>query len=396
MPLVVDDRYALSSSDDDTDESAPRCLNCGVAHENLKFCSRCRKVRFCNAACQRAAWDAHAPLCVADETSAPRTVIHEPPRMPTASERAAAKETERRRTTEETLPRAREVCERAERGGVDEGTLNDVIDALEDAIVFAIEEEDEALTAETRVALARAYLAAGRTDECAHYLAPALERARREGGASSAPTHMLAARAHVARGEKEMCRKELTAALECASENIDEGEQCSTLLQCGTILHDIGDWDRCAPLLSTAGEAAEKLNRTADAVRAYNRAGSALLSSGRPDFAARCWLRELKILESDESSQPGALAQSHGNVATAFLLASGGESDAFNLHKQSALAKARESGAEDEARVWVQLGSAWKLAGDEGKARSCFEKATELSTGGARGVALRAMDLLRS
>ena len=400
MPLIVDPRFALASSDDDTDgEDAARCFNCETTSNHLLLCSTCRKVRFCNAACQRASWRAHAAVCARDATSRPRVEVPRPPRMPTARERAAAAATARERVAREVLPNARDACAVGERRGRAPDGFDAIVDALEDAIVFAIEDEDEGLTNAVRVTLARAYLVDGRPDECAHYLAPALERARREGGAESAMTHVLAARAHKAKNEKEMCRKELTAALECASENTDEGEQCATLLECGTILHDIGDWERCAPLLSTAGEAAERLGRNADATRAYNRAGSALLSSGRPDYASRCWLRELKVMETDAATLPAALAQTHGNVATAFLLASGSESDSFNLHKQFALGKAREAGAEEEARVWLQLGSAYKLAGEAlddalSRARECFEKAKELSNERAGDVASRALEML--
>jgi len=232
------------------------------------------------------------------------------------------------------------------------------------------------------VTLSRAYLTAKRFDECLHYLRPALERAKREGGAESAKVHALAARVHAAKGEKEQCRKELTAALDCASESTSDEAQFESLFDAGMILYDIGDWERCAPLLSTAAEAAEKLGKLAHAARAYNRSGLALFRSGRPDFAARCWIRELKTLESDESSTPSRLAQAHGNVASAFLLA-GGDAEAFNLHRESALAKAREASADEEARVWIQLGNAYKLAGDaldDGveRATECFEKARSL------------------
>ena len=78
--------------------------------------------------------------------------------------------------------------------------LDELIEGLEDAIVFAIGEEDQGLTREVRLVLARAYLEAKRADECLHYLAPALEEARKEGGAASADAHTLAAKAHCAKG----------------------------------------------------------------------------------------------------------------------------------------------------------------------------------------------------
>ena len=401
-------KYACGDSDD-SDEDARgrareatsrddgrRCLNCGVAHESLLTCSRCRRAYFCNAACQRAVWSTHSVTCVADPRMKAVKRRLEPPRVPTAEEKARAKASERRKIEEEVIPRGIEACEAGVRGQ----TLDDAIEALEDAIVFAIGEEDETLTASVRVTLSRAYLTAKRFDECLHYLAPALERAKREGGAESARVHALAARVHAAKGEKEQCRKELTATLDCASESTSDEAQFESLFDAGMILHDIGDWERCAPLLSTAAEAAEKLGKIAHAARAYNRSGSALFRSGRPDYAARCWIRELKTLESDESSAPGVLAQAHGNVASALLLA-GGDAEAFNLHRESALAKAREASADDEARVYLQLGNAYKLASDaldDGveRATECFEKAKSLSTVDVVGdVASRALETLR-
>ena len=401
--IVIDDKYALSDSDS-VDADAPRCANCGVASDRLKKCAKCRRAHFCNAACQRAAWDAHeaerrafARECVADANAKPAYKPPEPPRMPTKAEKEEAKESETRRIRETTLPRARAALRR---DGVSTTVdLDELIEGLEDAIVFAIGEEDQGLTREVRLVLARAYLEAKRADECLHYLAPALEEARKEGGAASADAHTLAAKAHCAKGEKEQCRKELTAALDCASESTSDEAQCDTLLDAGIILHDLGDWERCAPLLSTAGEAAEKLGRLREAARAYNRAGSALLRSGRPDYAGRCWTRELRVLEADDSTDPGTLAQAFANCASAFLLTRGEDDDAFNLHKKSALTKARESGNDAEARVYLQLGNAYKLAGDAiddslARAKDCFEKAKSLSATDAGEIASRALEML--
>ena len=71
------------------------------------------------------------------------------------------------------------------------------------------------------------------------------------------------------------------------------------------------------------------------------------------------------------------------------------------MHRESALAKAREASADDEARVYLQLGNAYKLAGDaldDGieRATECFEKAKSLSTVDVVGdVASRALETLR-
>ena len=80
MSSAIDDalaKYACGDSDDSdedargraneaTSRDARRCLNCGVAHESLLTCSRCRRAYFCNGACQRAVWSTHSVTCVAD------------------------------------------------------------------------------------------------------------------------------------------------------------------------------------------------------------------------------------------------------------------------------------------------------------------------------------------
>jgi len=390
--ITIDDKYALSDSDDAADAARPRCLNCDASFAELKKCSRCRAVYFCNAACQRAAWPAHSASCVADPNASVKPQVPEPPRLPTAAEKEDAKTKEKARVVEVTLPAARAAS-------ANRAVTEDIIDALEDAIVFAIGEEDTELADDVRYELARAYLMVQRVDECAHYLAPLLAEARREGGEAHAKTHMLAARVKCAKGEADDARKELTAALDCASESTSDAKQCDTLLDAGLTLHELGDWDKCAPILSTAADAAEKLGRVVDAAHALNRAGSALLRAGRPDYAARCWTRELKMLEGEAATTPGALAQAHGNVASAFLLA-GADDSAFELHKSSALAKAKEAGPEDEARVMLQLGNAYKLAGDakEGSletAKDYFERAKSISESDAVIVtATRALELM--
>ena len=78
----------------------------------------------------------------------------------------------------------------------------------------------------------------------------------------------------------------------------------------------------------------------------------------------------------------------------------GADDSAFELHKSSALAKAKEAGPEDEARVMLQLGNAYKLAGDakEGSletAKEYFERAKSISESGAVIItATRALELM--
>lgn len=58
----------LSSSRNETprgESSTPRCLACGKSDGSLKVCSRCGKARFCNQACQKAAWKTHKSDCKA-------------------------------------------------------------------------------------------------------------------------------------------------------------------------------------------------------------------------------------------------------------------------------------------------------------------------------------------
>jgi hypothetical protein len=39
------------------------CDNCGSEKPDLKVCSRCEKVKYCNHACQKAAWKKHKKVC---------------------------------------------------------------------------------------------------------------------------------------------------------------------------------------------------------------------------------------------------------------------------------------------------------------------------------------------
>lgn len=58
----------LNSSRNETrqgESSTPRCLACGKSSGELKVCSRCGKARFCDQACQKAAWKTHKSDCKA-------------------------------------------------------------------------------------------------------------------------------------------------------------------------------------------------------------------------------------------------------------------------------------------------------------------------------------------
>jgi hypothetical protein len=41
----------------------PVCLHCGKASADIKRCSRCHQVYFCNRDCQKAAWPEHKSRC---------------------------------------------------------------------------------------------------------------------------------------------------------------------------------------------------------------------------------------------------------------------------------------------------------------------------------------------
>lgn len=62
------------------------CGRCGA--EATQLCARCRSTAFCDAACQRAAWRDHKPLCVPAASAATAVV----PAAPFAGEKAAASE----------------------------------------------------------------------------------------------------------------------------------------------------------------------------------------------------------------------------------------------------------------------------------------------------------------
>jgi hypothetical protein len=39
------------------------CASCGQARASFKKCGRCKMVKYCSEACQRAHWPSHKPLC---------------------------------------------------------------------------------------------------------------------------------------------------------------------------------------------------------------------------------------------------------------------------------------------------------------------------------------------
>jgi len=67
-PSMSEHMDLLNSARNETpqaESSAPRCLACGKFERSLKTCSRCGKARFCDQACQKAAWKTHKSKCKA-------------------------------------------------------------------------------------------------------------------------------------------------------------------------------------------------------------------------------------------------------------------------------------------------------------------------------------------
>ncbi|KAK5016977.1 hypothetical protein LTR39_001798 [Cryomyces antarcticus] len=54
---------ATTSSVTPVEEGTPACNNCGALKLDLKTCNRCRKVWYCNHACQKADWKEHKKVC---------------------------------------------------------------------------------------------------------------------------------------------------------------------------------------------------------------------------------------------------------------------------------------------------------------------------------------------
>ncbi|KAI4736111.1 hypothetical protein E4T50_13378 [Aureobasidium sp. EXF-12298] len=66
MVSAMNAAMAAAGLDDKTKPSASDnadCDNCGSDNPGLKVCSRCEKVKYCNHACQKAAWKKHKKVC---------------------------------------------------------------------------------------------------------------------------------------------------------------------------------------------------------------------------------------------------------------------------------------------------------------------------------------------
>ena len=431
----------MARDSSDEDEEAKRCLNCGASFDGLKRCPKCKKVYFCNAACQREVWKEHCKTCVAPAGSASAA-----PPPPTAGPGAAqpgaghpgaappvppkqlspeeVKQNELRRIRTEVLPEVAALM--AERD------FEKAIEWLEDAVAFASGYDERELLDSMSCLLARCFLSLGKPKEALGGLNPALMHARRTGGPTAVKPHSVAAECFIAMGDKEKVRVELRALMEAAAESEDEREQCGALLFAGCVLFDLGDLPQAVAVLASATTAAEKTKDHGARATASHRAGAALLRLRKPAQAIDAWTKELRALEdgskaeaeeaaqalasetdslemregeaetktkpsakSDEGASPPPTfarrpigdarrrrCRAHGNLFTAHLLT--GARDAAEMHLSHALTVAKELSAEDEARVWLQAANARRLAGDASdgvseEAKEAYERAAALA-----------------
>jgi tetratricopeptide (TPR) repeat protein len=262
-----------------------------------------------------------------------------------------------------------------------------LVDEFEDALVFAITNENESLERKCRIGLANVYLYSSRAKEALHYLEPVVEYYKREGTVEAVEPHVLAAECCVKLSSllgdedeqkekfKERCKVELAAALDAATEYTqkDETKQAEILLRCGICLLDGKLFDKAIGVFIQASACAEKLNAHGIAARAKNRVGHALIQMKRPSDAIVAWKDELESLEKFKNNddvknesdkaldvKKAAFLKSmcHGNIFAAYAFL--GAVDDARVHSNLAITNAKESGDANELkRTLVQQKATW-------------------------------------
>ena len=370
-----------SESDDDDDEINKFCLNCRTRGDFLKVCARCKSVYFCNSECQREVHKEHSKVCVS-KAPAPLNLPKGMPKPKTEEEKKTEIENETKRLETKLIP---SVLNSKINGGIPPDDA--LVDELEDALVFAITNENESLERKCRIGLANVYLYSSRAKEALHYLEPVVEYYKREGTVEAVEPHVLAAECCVKLSSllgdedeqkekfKERCKVELAAALDAATEYTqkDETTQAEILLRCGICLLDGKLFDKAIGVFIQASACAEKLNAHGIAARAKNRVGHALIQMKRPSDAIVAWKDELESLEKFKNNddvknesdkaldvKKAAFLKSmcHGNIFAAYAFL--GAVDDARVHSNLAITNAKESGDANELkRTLVQQKATW-------------------------------------
>ena len=384
-----------SDSDDDDDEINKFCLNCRTRGDFLKVCARCKSVYFCNSECQREAHKEHSKVCVS-KAPAPLNLPKGMPAPKMGEEKKNEIEIETKRIETKLLPsvlnnNSSENSSSSSANKTNFGVGNPpeeaLVDEFEDALVFAITNENESLERKCRIGLAQVYLYSSRAKEGLHYLEPVVEYYRREGTVEAVEPHVLAAECCVKLSSllgdedeqkekfKERCKVELAAALDAATEYTqkDETKQAEILLRCGICLLDAKLFDKAIGVFIQASACAEKLNAHGIAARAKNRVGHALIQMKRPSDAIVAWKDELESLEKLKNNddvkneidkalevKKAAFLKSmcHGNIFAAYAFL--GAVDDARVHSNLAITNANVSGDANELkRTLVQQKATW-------------------------------------
>ena len=381
-----------SDSDDDDDEINKFCLNCRTRGDFLKVCARCKSVYFCNSECQREAHKEHSKVCVS-KAPAPLNLPKGMPAPKTEEEKKNEIEIETKRIETKLLPSVLNNNSSSSSSanktnfGVGNPPEEALVDEFEDALVFAITNENESLERKCRIGLANVYLYSSRAKEALHYLEPVVEYYKREGTVEAVEPHVLAAECCVKLSSllgdedeqkekfKERCKVELAAALDAATEYTqkDETTQAEILLRCGICLLDGKLFDKAIGVFIQASACAEKLNAHGIAARAKNRVGHALIQMKRPSDAIVAWKDELESLEKFKNNddvknesdkaldvKKAAFLKSmcHGNIFAAYAFL--GAVDDARVHSNLAIRSAKESGDANELkRTLVQQKATW-------------------------------------
>jgi len=374
-----------SDDDDDDDEINKFCLNCRTRGDFLKVCARCKSVYFCNSECQREVHREHSKVCVS-KAPAPLKLPKGMPAPKTEEEKKTEIENETKRIEIKLLPNVLN-----NNFGVGNPPEEALVDELEDALVFAITNENECLERKCRICLAHVYLHSSRAKEGLHYLEPVIKYYKREGTVEAVEPHVLAAECCVKLSSslgdedeekeklKERCKVELAAALDAATEYTqrDETKQAEILLRCGICLLDAKLFDKAIGVFIQASACAEKINAHGIAARAKNRVGHALIQMKRPSDAIIAWKDELESLEkfNDNDANAGNITNEtdkalgvkkaaflksmcHGNIFAAYAFL--GAVDDARVHSNLAIVNAKNSGDANELkRTLTQQKATW-------------------------------------
>ena len=377
-----------SDSVSDDTEANKFCLNCNSRGDHLKLCARCKLVYFCNNECQLECHKEHYKTCNSssdnnnnnnkmntdennnnnnDQSYLDKHLPKGMPKPKTEEQKRLEIEEETFRIEQKLLPTLK--------GSIDERA----IDELENALVFAITNENEQLERKSRIALAQSYLNSNRAKEALHYLEPVIKYYKQEGTTEAVEAHIMAAECCVKdlatfndnndnykmkELSLERMKTELAAALDAATEYTqkDEKVQAEVLVRCGICLLDAKLFDKAIGVFIQASACADKIKEHSISARAKNRVGYALIQLKRPSDAIIAWKDELESLDKFEDKKNESFLKSlcHGNIFAAYAFL-GLENEA-EMHGDLSVKFATKSGDINELkRSLLQQKTTWSV-----------------------------------